>query len=62
MRLTRGCHRVKIMKKIQLVKGGSCGLGGSREGEICLDEETMSGEVKTTVFFVVREVPEEDNE
>lgn len=51
--MTRWRCRVRITKKIQLGKGVDGALGGSRKGEICLDEddatgdqERMSGEVK----------------
>jgi hypothetical protein len=55
------------MEKIQLRKGGGGWFGSRREREIHLveddmtgDQETMSGEVRTPVPFVIRGVPEGD--
>lgn len=63
--LSRGIHRAK--KKVQLGKGVDGGARGGQErkdhfGEdiVMGDQETISGEIKTSVPFVIRRVTEED--
>lgn len=52
---------IEVKKKVQLGKGVGSGNKWGREGEVCLgeddmtrDEETMSGEVRTPIQFVIR--------
>jgi hypothetical protein len=65
--VARGSHEVSVKKKVQLKKGVNGGAGEGREGEVRLnkdgmtgDQGTMSGEVMTSIPFVIRGVTKED--